>query len=59
MLTGTEHARLPRQPRVDVAHVEPVGLGVDLERGTRLGRARDDALDVDLGARAVARAACR
>ena len=32
-IDGDEHAGLPRQPRVNVPHVEPVRLGVDLERG--------------------------
>ena len=47
------HARLAREPRMDVAHVESVGLAVDLERRAGLDRARDDALDVDVCARAA------
>ena len=47
---GNEHACLAGEPRVDVAQVEPVGLAVDLERRSRLDRAGDDPLDVDVGA---------
>ena len=42
------HAALARQARVGVAQVEPVGLGVDLERGAGLDRGREDALEVDV-----------
>ena len=53
------HARLAGEPRVRVAHVEPVGLGVDLERGARLRGPLDDALDVDRSAVALQQAASR
>ena len=40
-------ARLARQARMRVAHVEAVGLGVDLERRAGLDRVRHHPLDVD------------
>ena len=46
VVTGILHAGLPGEPGVRVAHVEPVGLGVDLERGAGLRRSLDHALDV-------------
>ena len=49
--------RLARRPRVDVGEVEPVGLGVDLEEGSRLERLHDHAADVDV-ARAAAGRSC-
>ena len=46
-------ACLAREPGVRVAHVEPVGLRVDLERRPRLDGVRDDTLDVDRSAVAL------
>ena len=46
---GDSDTSLAGEPRVRVAQVQPVGLGVDLERGSRLRGPRDDALDVDVG----------
>ncbi len=41
------------QPRVRVAHVQPVWLRVDLQGGPRLCGTRDDPLDIHLGARSL------
>ena len=54
-----EDARLAGEPGVDVAHVEPVGLAVDLERGPCLRRPLDNQLHVDVRARATVQLASR
>src|SRR4051794_36175021 len=40
-------APIAREPRVEVAEVEPIDLRIDLERDAELRRAIDDGLDVE------------